>query len=141
MSLSHLTLTEVEEGRSPLDVDVLLVDRVGILVHLYELASASYVGGGFHNAGLHSVIEPAAAGSPVVFGHSHHAQRAAADLLRAGAAKLASDSGSLASILLTWLKHDERQAGAGGCARDYIEDSLGAAARSASVIEDHVPPT
>ncbi|MGH7654352.1 MAG: 3-deoxy-D-manno-octulosonic acid transferase, partial [Gemmatimonadaceae bacterium] len=37
--------------------DVVLVDRVGVLCDLYALADIAYVGGWFHSAGLHSVIE------------------------------------------------------------------------------------
>ena len=61
--------------------DVVVVDRVGVLGDLYALADIAYVGGGFHGAGLHSVIEPAAFGVPVIFGPRHTASRDAALLL------------------------------------------------------------
>ena len=64
--------------------DVVLVDRMGILAELYVAASVAYVGGGFHRAGLHSVIEPAAAGVPVLFGPRHGGSRDARLLLEAG---------------------------------------------------------
>ena len=38
---------------------------------LYALATAAYVGGGFHAAGLHSVLEPAAFGAPVLLSLIH----------------------------------------------------------------------
>src|SRR2546422_1903971 len=38
---------------------VIVVDRVGILADLYALADVAFVGGGYHRAGLHSVLEPA----------------------------------------------------------------------------------
>ena len=52
----------------PSKADVILVDRTGVLGDLYSLATAAFVGGGFHGAGLHSVLEPAAFGAPVAFG-------------------------------------------------------------------------
>src|SRR5690606_28009400 len=63
--LRHARLAEVERNDGPLP-DVVVVDRVGVLAELYAVARIAYVGGGFGNAGLHSVIEPAALGVPVI---------------------------------------------------------------------------
>jgi 3-deoxy-D-manno-octulosonic-acid transferase len=68
---------EVMAGKA----DVVLVDRYGVLADLYALASITYVGGGFHDAGLHSVLEPAVFGAPVLFGPKHHNSRDARLLL------------------------------------------------------------
>ena len=86
------TLTEIESRESVADVDAVVVDRVGVLAHLYSVASVSYVGGGFHDAGLHSILEPASAGIPIVFGPRHHNTRAAGDLIAGGGAKIAKDA-------------------------------------------------
>ena len=53
---------EHRRGRNPLVV----VDRVGVLATLYGAGKLAYVGGGFGTAGLHSVLEPAAWGLPVI---------------------------------------------------------------------------
>lgn len=45
----------------------IIVDRIGLLADLYRLADIAYVGGGF-GAGVHSVLEPAAFGVPVLTG-------------------------------------------------------------------------
>ena len=57
--------------------DVVVIDRLGVLGQIYALADVAFVGGGFHAAGLHSVIEPAAFGVPVLFGPRHHMSREA----------------------------------------------------------------
>lgn len=44
----------------------IIVDRVGILMSLYSLAYASYVGGGFRS-GLHNILEPAVFNMPIFF--------------------------------------------------------------------------
>jgi len=46
------TLAAVEE-RGAEGVDAVVVDRVGVLAHLYTVGRVAYVGGGFHDAGLH----------------------------------------------------------------------------------------
>lgn len=53
-------------GRQP-DFDVLVIDALGVLPHLYPLAQVAYVGGGFKGS-VHSVIEPVIAGVPVITG-------------------------------------------------------------------------
>ncbi|MBI1809365.1 MAG: hypothetical protein HYR75_05650, partial [Gemmatimonadetes bacterium] len=68
-------------GDAQRTADVIVVDRVGVLGDLYALADVAFVGGGFHDAGLHSVIEPAAFGAPVLFGPRHERSRDAGLLL------------------------------------------------------------
>ncbi|MCX7633724.1 MAG: hypothetical protein N2Z22_10370 [Turneriella sp.] len=46
---------------------VIVVDALGVLPYLYPLAKVAYVGGGFSGS-VHSVIEPAIAGVPVITG-------------------------------------------------------------------------
>jgi hypothetical protein len=70
-------------GSADATTDVVLVDRTGVLGDLYSLATAAFVGGGFHGAGLHSVLEPAAFGVPVAFGPRHSNSREAFHLTAA----------------------------------------------------------
>src|SRR5690606_3474186 len=65
--VTHARLGGVEAGDGPLR-EAVIVDRVGILADLYAIADVAYVGGGFGRDGLHSVVEPAALGVPVLFG-------------------------------------------------------------------------
>lgn len=130
------TLSEVEEAGDASRVDAVVVDRVGVLAHLYGVASVSFVGGGFHDQGLHSVLEPAAAGTPVVFGPRHHNTRAAADLAEAGGAKIAADPSELAGVLLHWLRDDESREQGGRAAAGYIQRHRGAADRTAVHLEE-----
>jgi len=113
-------------------LDAVVVDRVGALAHLYGVAAISYVGGGFHAEGLHSVLEPAAAETPVVFGPRHGNTRAASDLLREGGAKIATSSDELAGVMTEWLLDEELRSRAGQAAVDYIQRHRGAADRAAA---------
>lgn len=117
------------------DWDVLLVDRVGVLGELYALAGAAYVGGGFHAAGLHSVLEPAAFGAPVAFGPRHGMSRDALLLLASGGGAAAGDAASLAQVLGDWLADPAVRQEAGDAAREMVRAGLGAADRSAALVE------
>jgi 3-deoxy-D-manno-octulosonic-acid transferase len=111
------------------------VDRVGVLGDLYALADAAYVGGAFHGAGLHSVLEPAAFGAPVLFGPRHAGTRDARLLLAAGGAVGVSGRDELLAVLRSWFDDAGRRGAAGAAARAVIETGLGAAERSVQLVE------
>jgi len=134
-------LGEVELAESVDGVDAVVVDRVGILAHLYTVADVAYVGGGFHDAGLHSVLEPAAARVPVVFGPRHHNARAAGDIIDVGGAAAVEDAGQVSAVLLSWLLDGQAHDYAAGRAFGYIERHLGAAGRIAALLTDLFQPS
>ena len=132
------TLEADESGRSDSrlpapDWDFCLVDRTGILADLYAEARIAFVGGGFHGAGLHSVIEPAALALPALFGPRWHSSRDARLLLDQGGGVSVADSAALAAALDRWLGDESARAAAGAAARAVVE--LGAAERSVSLVE------
>jgi 3-deoxy-D-manno-octulosonic-acid transferase len=133
--LRGTTLSEMEASAASEGGDVIVVDRVGVLGDLYALADAAFVGGGFHAAGLHSVIEPAAFGAPVLFGPQHDMSREAGLLLATGGAQVAHTSGSLHDVLLRWLSAPEARATAGRAARALVSRELGATERSVQLVE------
>ena len=99
------------------------MDRVGVLGDLYALADVAYVGGGWGTAGLHSVLEPAAFGVPVLFGPFHANAREAAELIAAGGAFEWDADGSALRALLA---DPARRRAAGDAALRYVEAGLGA---------------
>jgi len=128
-------LSAVESRGTPGDAAAVVVDRVGVLADLYTVASVAYVGGGFGKDGLHSVLEPAAAGVPLLFGPRHERAPAAAGLLRAGAARSVGDASSLAANLAEWLADAAQKTDAGQRATHYIGSHRGAAALTAELLD------
>lgn len=118
------------------EADVVIVDRVGVLGDLYALADVAYVGGAFHAAGLHSVLEPAAFGAPVLFGPRHSGARDARLLIDADAAEAVTDAPSLERALLRWLESPAERRAAGTAARDVVHAGLGAAERSYALVSE-----
>jgi 3-deoxy-D-manno-octulosonic-acid transferase len=112
------------------EADVIVVDRVGVLGDLYAIADVAFVGGGFHAAGLHSVLEPAAFGAPVVFGPRYANSREAGLLITAGAAASVSDAPALEVVLGHWLEEPAARRAAGDAARETVRAGVGAAERS-----------
>jgi 3-deoxy-D-manno-octulosonic-acid transferase len=106
---------------------------------MYTACDVAYVGGGFHDAGLHSVLEPAAASVPVAFGPRHGNARAAGRLLAQEGAKEVGDSAALAEVLSFWLGDESARRYSGERAYAYIEQHMGAARRSAAHLDDLLP--
>jgi 3-deoxy-D-manno-octulosonic-acid transferase len=123
---------------APGNWDAAVVDVVGVLAELYATASVAYVGGGFHRQGLHSVIEPAAAGVPVLFGPRWRGSRDARLLLDAGGAVAARDRTSLSAAFTRWLQDETARAVAAAAARAVVERGRGAADRSLQLVIDLV---
>ncbi len=114
---------------------VVLVDRVGVLGDLYALADIAYVGGGFHSAGLHSVVEPAAFGVPVVFGPRFTASRDAELLIQCGGGFSAGSATEIAARLNELFAGSAARGAAGDRARALVQNGLGAAEKSAALVE------
>lgn len=129
-------------GEGP--VPFLLVDQVGVLATLYCAASMAYVGGGFGRAGLHSVLEPAACGIPVVFGPRWQNSREAGLLLEAGGGECLTGFGTeeageaLHALWHGWMNDEARRSAQGRKAREVVEAGLGAAEASAAMVEEGV---
>jgi 3-deoxy-D-manno-octulosonic-acid transferase len=132
---SGLSISRTSEADDGASSDVLLIDGYGILGDMYALADAAYVGGGFHAAGLHSLLEPAAFGAPVLFGPLHTDNRDARLLIGGGGAIRCPGTGDISARLLAWFTNEKVRAKAGQCARRVVESGLGGADRSADLIE------
>ena len=106
-----------DTGQSPRSV--LLLDTIGELAALYELADVVFVGGSLEPTGGHNPLEPAACGKVPVFGPSmQNFREIAATLLEADAAIQVS---SVAQLTAAW----------GGLLADSVERALrGSAARA-----------
>lgn len=117
------------------DTRLVLVDRVGVLGDLYALGEVAWVGGGFHDAGLHSVLEPAAFGVPVVFGPRHSMSRDACLLLSRGGARSVASVDAATDALIDWFTTPDSRRVAGAAACDLVRDGVGAAERSLRLVE------
>lgn len=115
---------------------VVVWDEVGHLAELYTTADVAWVGGAIGGTGLHNVLEPAAAGLPVLFGPRHD-RGDAAGLERAGGGR-AVEPASLAGELRR-LADPEARGEMGAKARAFVEAGAGSAVRTAERLEAYLP--
>ncbi|MCB0794550.1 MAG: 3-deoxy-D-manno-octulosonic acid transferase [Flavobacteriales bacterium] len=115
-----------------------LLDRMGTLSRVYKYADIAYVGGGF-SGGIHSVLEPAAWGRPVIFGPEHQKFPEAKGLIEAGGGFQVTDADELLEVLSTLVADTVLREQAGHAARMFVVERTGAAERMAHVIYgDHI---
>jgi 3-deoxy-D-manno-octulosonic-acid transferase len=90
--INHMaeTISEKVQRYSKLEIEklpetrVLILDTIGLLNACYASAQMAYVGGGMGTSGLHNVLEPAAAGIPIVIGKNYQNFDEAKEMIRLG---------------------------------------------------------
>lgn len=111
----------------------LLVDRMGLLARLYRYGSIAYIGGGFTD-GIHSLLEAAAWGVPVIFGPMHGKFPEAQGLIDAGAGVEVGNAKELQAALSHWLNDPQALRNASESARRYVEERRGGAGSVAEAV-------
>lgn len=89
------------EGRN-----ILLIDNIGMLKHLYAYATICFVGGGYGGNGIHNILEAAVYGKPVLFGPENEKFVEAAELTEAGGAFEIADAIEFESTMNDLLTQD-----------------------------------
>src|SRR5215813_8871519 len=84
--------------------DVVVLDSIGELAQLYQLATAAFVGGSLIDHGGHNILEPAVFGKPIVFGpHMQNFKEIADAFLSNGASVQVQTDRELEDVLLALL--------------------------------------
>jgi 3-deoxy-D-manno-octulosonic-acid transferase len=116
--------------------DVLLLDTIGELASVFELADLVFMGGSLVPTGGHNVLEPAYWGKAILFGpHMHNFRDITQLLLERQAAVQISDKTQLAGAMLELLADEARRNELGGAARRLLEDHRGATERVMEILE------
>jgi 3-deoxy-D-manno-octulosonic-acid transferase len=122
------------------DVDVLLVDQLGVLLDFYAAADVAFVGGSLVPVGGHNLLEPAAMGKPVLTGpHTFNSPQAAALLEAVGALQRVCNESELAEALWGLLTDGAHAQLVGAKAASAVAANQGAALRALSMITALAP--
>jgi len=107
------------------NAEVLIVDGYGYLVSVYRYGMLAYVGGGF-TSGIHSTLEPAAFGLPVIFGPDYQKFQEAHDMLSLGAATCINNYEELEMQIDSYRSNPEKLLSDAAIARGYVNKNRGA---------------
>lgn len=104
-----LLYSEVQSlNLSTFSSQILIIDSIGLLSKLYSYADIAVVGGGFHDAGLHNILEAATFGVPVIFGNRYKKNPEADDLISMNGGKSFADEQTAAEFVL-FLANEENE--------------------------------
>ena len=121
-------------------MDVVILDTIGELAQLYQVATLVFVGGSLADAGGHNILEPAVFGKPIVFGpHMHNFAEISRTFLENRGAVQVRSAGELETVLVELLSEPVRRASLGAAARALVEANRGARQRSLAVITQLLP--
>ena len=113
----------------------LVLDTYGELASVYSLADVVIVGGGFENFGGQNIVQPLAAGKPVLHGpHMQNFREAAKLADDAGASISCATPDELAEALKQLLNDPGKRARMGQAAKALVEAHAGASRRYAEAV-------
>jgi len=120
----------------PAEAEVYLGDSMGELGWFFAAADVAFVGGSLVPTGGHNLLEPAAAGLPVLAGpHTFNFVEVTRLLVDQGAMRRVEDADELAEWLLRWLGDASERAHVGEQGLKVIEANRGAAARLIELVD------
>jgi 3-deoxy-D-manno-octulosonic-acid transferase len=129
------------EANAGTGAPVIVLDTIGELARLFQIATVVFVGGSLVPAGGHNILEPAVFGKPIVFGpHMENFTEIADLFLTGGAACQVQTADELPEALGGLLADPVRCAGLGAAARALVDANRGARRRSLEIIATLLPP-
>ena len=120
--------------------DVVMLDSIGELATIYQLATVAFVGGSLVATGGHNILEPAVFGKPIVFGPhmSNFAEIAAAFVANVAAVQVRGER-ELDEVMIALMTDPVRRARLGAAARALVEANRGAKDKSLAVLASLLP--
>ena len=121
-------------------VDVVVLDTIGELATIYQIATVVFVGGSLAATGGHNVLEPAVFGKPIVFGpHMENFLEIAEAFISNGAGVQLAGEDELEEAFLSLMSDPVRRARLGAAARALVEANRGANEKSVAVLAQLLP--
>jgi 3-deoxy-D-manno-octulosonic-acid transferase len=120
--------------------DVVVLDTIGELARLFQIATVVFVGGSLVDAGGHNILEPAVFGKPILFGpHMQNFAEIARAFLESRAGLQVASARELEEAILGLLADPSRRSSLGAAARALVEANRGAKGRSLAVVDALLP--
>ncbi|KAA0211410.1 hypothetical protein FBQ84_01730 [Ignavibacteria bacterium CHB1] len=113
--------------------NLIIVDRIGLLMRLYSIAQVSYVGGGF-KSGLHNILEPAIYNIPILFSNTVKNSDEDEILMNAGCGFAVSGQKDVYRLLRKFLSDSDYRRKVGENCRKVFIGSEGIAEKIVQII-------
>jgi 3-deoxy-D-manno-octulosonic-acid transferase len=137
-------LSVVRRTELPIDTepraDAVVLDTIGELAEVYQIATVVFVGGSLVPAGGHNILEPALFGKPIVFGpYMENFAEIADGFIANGAAIQVRSDRELDDAIVGLMIDPVRRARVGAAARALVESNRGAKEKTMAVVAALLP--
>jgi 3-deoxy-D-manno-octulosonic-acid transferase len=134
-----ITTTQINQGKKRKNERVIVVDVIGELFKIYSLATIVYCGGSLVPKGGQNILEAAAWGKVIFYGHSMEDFRDEKTLLEnAGAGIMIGSAGELFREICQLLEKPQELEQRGTRGKAVVNANMGAAAKYADLIIDNL---
>ena len=132
--------TELSVDAEP-RADVVILDTIGDLAFVFQVATVVFVGGSLVDHGGHNILEPAVHGKPIVFGpHMENFAEISNAFLTNGAAVQVRTPRDLEDVVVELMADPVRRARLGAAARALVEANRGDKDATLRVLGELLPP-
>ncbi|MGX1928685.1 3-deoxy-D-manno-octulosonic acid transferase [Flagellimonas sp. 2504JD4-2] len=128
----NICFSEMDENELA-DVEVLIVDTIGLLTKIYSYADVAYVGGAFAT-GLHNTLEPATFGVPIIIGPKYESFQEASDLVNKNGIQVVTNQSEFNSLMDRFISDIDFRRTTGDVNSSYVNENTGATV----LIFDHI---
>lgn len=109
--IKYAVLSKISEDpfKDLYDTELLLADKLGVLLYFYSISALAFVGGTLNRVGGHNLLEPSVFSKPVLFGPNYLSQKESAEkLLENGGGFVVSDEYDLKARISVILSDDKK---------------------------------
>ena len=121
---SFVRFSEAKDNTVP-DIQVLIIDNIGLLSSLYRYGDIAFIGGGF-GKGIHNILEAATFGLPILFGPNYAKFNEAVELAGLGGAVSVAGMDELQSRLNHWFSDKADRLRSGLVSKEFVHQKAGA---------------
>jgi 3-deoxy-D-manno-octulosonic-acid transferase len=120
------------------EADILIIDNIGILTHIYQYGHIAYIGGGF-GKGIHNILEAATFGLPVVFGPNYQKFDEAKELVAREGAFTIDDIKGFNKTINELIENPDFYQNTSTISKIFVTESIGATEKILSRIKEFFP--
>jgi len=138
--LSAFPVMAYSERSNKKEAKVIIIDAMGLLQTLYQLADVAIVAGSFiKGVGGHNIFEPIQFGVPTLFGPHMESQLDLVNLVLDSHAGIQTSPENLLKSILVLLQNPEKHAEISSAASQIAHEARGATQRTLQVLETFIP--
>ena len=135
IELNSILLSELNFENSQ-NINLIIVDSVGILTKLYSYADISYVGGGMGKTGLHNTLEPAVHKIPVIVGQNCKNFPEVSELINLNGIISVNNYQSFETKIIELIQSRHKRDKMGKINFEYIQNNIGASEKVISYLNE-----